>query len=50
MMPLICIAGYFMIEGNLYCEVHARRAAEAPGENMKYAGAVYRYIFLLRGL
>ena len=31
-----------MIEGKLYCEVHARRVAEAPGDNFKYAGAVYR--------
>ena len=31
-----------MIDGNLYCEVHARRAAEAPGDNFRPAGAVYR--------
>ncbi|XP_052781280.1 PDZ and LIM domain protein Zasp-like isoform X1 [Mya arenaria] len=34
--------GYFMIEGQLYCEIHARQTAQSPGENMKYAGAVYR--------
>ena len=39
---LFLSAGYFMIEGKLYCEVHARRVAEAPGDNFKYAGAVYR--------
>ena len=42
--------GYFMIEGKLYCEVHARRVAEAPGADMKYAGAVYRYILILLDL
>ena len=36
-----------MIEGKLYCEVHARRAAESPGDNYKFAGAVYRYIITL---
>lgn len=34
--------GYFMIDGNLYCEVHARRVAEPPGDNYRAAGAVYR--------
>ncbi|XP_052264877.1 PDZ and LIM domain protein Zasp-like isoform X2 [Dreissena polymorpha] len=33
--------GYFMIEGQLCCEVHARQTAQAPGDNMRYAGAVY---------
>lgn len=34
--------GYFMIDGGLYCEIHARRVAEAPGDNYRPAGAVYR--------
>ncbi|KAL3875728.1 hypothetical protein ACJMK2_033650, partial [Sinanodonta woodiana] len=33
--------GYFIIEGKLYCETHARRMAQAPGPDMKYAGSVY---------
>ena len=33
--------------GKLYCEVHAGRAAESPGDNYKFAGAVYRYIITL---
>ena len=33
--------------GKLYCEVHASRAAESPGDNYKFAGAVYRYILTL---
>lgn len=32
-----------MIEGQLYCEAHARQTADAPGDNMRCAGAVYRY-------
>lgn len=33
--------GYFVIEGKMYCETHARRHAQPPGPDM-VAVPVYR--------
>lgn len=33
--------GYFVVDGRLYCEVHAKQIAQPPGPNMK-AVPVYR--------
>ncbi|XP_052070182.1 PDZ and LIM domain protein 3-like isoform X2 [Mytilus californianus] len=34
--------GYFVIEGCLFCEIHAKQRAEAPGPNMRQADVIYR--------
>lgn len=34
--------GYFVVEGSLYCEIHAKQRIEAPGPNMRMADVVYR--------
>lgn len=35
-------SGYFVVDGRLYCEVHAKQIAQPPGPNMK-AVPVYRW-------
>jgi len=42
MVGLIVFTGYFIIDGQLLCEVHAKQNSAPPGENMRSAGAVYR--------
>lgn len=34
--------GYFVIDNCLFCEIHAKQRAEAPGPNMKLTDVVYR--------
>lgn len=39
---LYCLfSGYFIIEGQLLCEAHAKQSVQPPG-NMRPAGVVYR--------
>ena len=35
-------SGYFVVDGRLFCEVHAKQIAQPPGPNMK-AVPVYRW-------
>ena len=38
----IFASGYFVVDGCLFCEIHAKQRMEAPGPNMKLADVVYR--------
>ena len=42
LLCVLVLSGYFVVEGKLYCETHARRKAQPPGPDM-VAVPVYRW-------